>query len=302
MRILLIPPIHITFLYSVPASGHQLIHLTRSLHIGHRSKSNAIPLSIQESLHHTRRYPLSQVGTNIPSSGIIQLYPPNRPPSIFHISMKPNMDEPQTPPKYKPGTEHPSENPTNDRDSPIIRTEDSYFADGPVRSGPPNDFRELGLILNKRRATQHVAIRGVGAAWIDQDDSGTYDPKKERATPPATPPPRRRRRSPTDDDDEDRPRPRKSHRRIGYRSLLTFSFTSQKALDYLKSISPGPYDSRTATPEDELSDSTSEAEENDMFGPPLKCRKTRRSTRQRSTLPRSVFQILHCALLTSLQR
>ena len=214
------------------------------------------------------------------------------------------MEEPKTPTKHEPDAEDPYEAPLNDRNSPVIPTEDSYFAEGPAHSRPPSDFRELGLTLNnKRRATQHVAIRGVGTAWIDQDDSGTYDPKKERATPPATPPPRRGKRLGTGGDDdadeeEERPRPRRAHKPVGYGLLLGFSFTCKKALDYLKSISPGPYDSRTATPDGELSDTSTEPKENVVFGPLLKRRKTRRLTRQRSTLPRYGFRYFHCALLT----
>ena len=173
---------------------------------------------------------------------------------------------------------------------PVMPTEDSYFSEAPT-CPRPFDLRNLGVILNnKRRATQHVAIRGAGTAWIDQDDSGTYDPTKERATPPATPPRRRKRPRITESgDDLPRPQPQKSRRAVGYRSLLTFSFTSQKALDYLRSLTPGPFDSQSTAPDDGLSESLFAPEEDDLFGPPLLRRKMRRSKRQRQTLARCVF-------------
>jgi hypothetical protein len=92
-----------------------------------------------------------------------------------------------------------------------------------------------------------------------------------------------------EDDDESvvpRPQPRKSHRPVGYHSILIFKFTSKKALEYLRSISPGPFNAQSTTPGAGLSDSDTEGEVKDLFSSPLPRRKTRRSMRQRKTLQR----------------
>ena len=204
-----------------------------------------------------------------------------------------DIGDPELPVRLERGSEEASQSPVDDHHrGAAIPTEDSYFNGHPPRSQTVpfvQDLRNLGVILNNRRraATQHVTLRGAGAAWIDQDDSGTYDPKKERATPPATPiAPRQRSRTLQDEDENEASssKARKPHRRIGYRSILTFSFTSNKALDYLRSIPPGPYDSQSPTPDAELSDSS--VPQDDVFGPLLRRRKVRRSTRQRETAPR----------------
>lgn len=169
---------------------------------------------------------------------------------------------------------------------PVIPTEDSYFSEAPTRPKLLG-LRDLGIILNnKRRATLHVAIRGAGTAWIDQDDSGTYDPEKDRATPsPLLTPPRRRRRARVYDKDDESVTPPLRPRKlppVGYRSLMTFSFTSKRALNYLRSITPSPFDSQSTTLDKDLSDSEGLGEGYN-FGPPIKTRKTRRQRKARET-------------------
>ena len=182
--------------------------------------------------------------------------------------------------------------PANQSSITLIPTEDSYFSEAPA-CPKSLGLRDLGIILNsRRRATLHVAIRGAGTAWIDHDDSGTYDPKKDRATPsPPVTPPRRRRRGRAHEENNESitapPRPRKGPP-VGYRSLMTFSFTSDKALEYLRSISPGPFDSQSSTPDKDLSND-SEPEEECDFGPPLKKRKSRRPIKIREISERQVF-------------
>jgi hypothetical protein len=75
-------------------------------------------------------------------------------------------------------------------DAPAISApEMAYLAEDKQKSQMPRSIRDLGQILNsKRRAAVQQTIRGAATAWIDQDDSGTYDPKADRATPPVTPP------------------------------------------------------------------------------------------------------------------
>jgi hypothetical protein len=172
---------------------------------------------------------------------------------------------------------------------PVIPTEDSYFSEAPARPKSLG-LRDLGVILNnKRRATLHVPIRGAGTAWIDQDDSGTYDPKKERATPPLTPS-RRRRRARTHGEDGGSvtppPRPRRSRPQVGYRSLMVFSFTSEKALNYLRSITPGSFARQSTTPDEDLSDTSTELDGEYGFGPALQKRRTWRPRKVRETAER----------------
>lgn len=181
---------------------------------------------------------------------------------------------------------HPSHSP-----QPVIPTEESYFSEAPAHRKSIG-LRDLGVILNnKRRATRHVPIRGAGTAWIDQDDSGTYDPKKDRATP--TPPltrSRRRRRARTYGEDDGSvtpsPRTRRSRSQVGYRSSIVFYFTSEKALNYLRSITPGPFDRQSATLDGDLSDITTEPGERYGFGPALRERRIRRLRKARETVER----------------
>jgi hypothetical protein len=198
-------------------------------------------------------------------------------------------NDPKTPINFDHDAAETSQSHADHCSIPVIPTEDSYFSEAPARPKSLG-LRDLGIILNsKRRATLHVAIRGAGTAWIDQDDSGTYDPDKDRATssPFLTPPRRRRRARAYDEDDESvtpRTRPRKRPP-VGYRSLMTFSFTSERALNYLRSLAPGPFDSQSTTLDEGLSDSSGLGEEYD-FGPPLKKRKIRRLRKVRETSER----------------
>lgn len=204
-------------------------------------------------------------------------------PRLSHTSMM--MDDRigsiQTPINLDSQSEEPVQMLTG-HSAPLIHpTEDSYFQDAPAVARPAGirDLRDLRVILNnKRRATQHIAIRGVGnaAAWLDQDDSGTYDPNKEGATPPNTPP-RTKKRSRTHEDDHPRPRTQTPHIPKGYCSLVTLSFTGEKALEYLRSVTPGPFDSQSTTPDDDLFESPLNQEEDNIFSPHLTRRKTRRA-------------------------
>jgi hypothetical protein len=183
----------------------------------------------------------------------------------------------------------------NNAGEPILQpvhTEDSYFEDGPAPARPHSlTLRELGAVLNsskRRAATLHVAIRGAGTAWIDQDDSGTYDPDKERVTPLARPQQRKTRAKKYDSDGNTitPPRARKGPPR-GYRSMLTFSLTSVEALDYLRSISPGPYESRSTSPTTGISEISDIIERYEETGPVLKRRrKTRKPKKVRELLER----------------
>ena len=155
--------------------------------------------------------------------------------------------------------------------------EHAYFSENTQRPQMPRSIRDLGQILNsKRRATVQGPIRGAATAWIDQDDSGTYDPKAARATPPVTPPRRTKALRVFDELDEDgNPKPRltRSHR-VGYSFPMTIVLTLEAGLDYLRSITPGPFNSEA---DDTLSESL-DPEKDSGYGS-FSRRKTKRPRR-----------------------
>lgn len=102
-------------------------------------------------------------------------------------------------------------------------------------------IRQVGIFLNhRRRAASQQTLLGGATAWVDQDDSGTYDPKLARKTPPLRKKAKRRRTAEGLDENSN-PKPRNRGRTSEYGGLITFSFTGKKALEYLRSISPGPF-------------------------------------------------------------
>jgi hypothetical protein len=132
-------------------------------------------------------------------------------------------------------------------DAPAISApETAYLAEDAQRPQMPRSIRDLGQILNsKRRAAVQQTIRGAATAWIDQDDSGTYDPKADRATPPVTPPRRAKKLKLVNEPNKDgnqRPQMTRPHR-VGYSLPMTIVLTSEAGLDYLRSITPGPLSS-----------------------------------------------------------
>lgn len=140
----------------------------------------------------------------------------------------------------------------------------------------PRNIHDLGVILNSKRRRNLHPMRGVGGAWIDRDRSGTYDPKLQRATPPSTPPIRVKRvRRPS------RARsPARHFRRVGYNLPISFKFTSNDALAYLRSITPGPCRSRSNSRERLVSDSLSHSEDDTR-------RRSRRKTRKPTRLAKT---------------
>ncbi|KAF4637498.1 hypothetical protein G7Y89_g584 [Cudoniella acicularis] len=133
----------------------------------------------------------------------------------------------------------------------IAAPEDAYFK-SLQRPRIPQSIRAIGIILNsRRRTTTKDSIRGAATAWIDLDDSGTYDPKATRVTPPR----RVKRARVTRNANDGAPKVRKPYRRVGYIQVLTFKFTQQKSLDYLRSITPATDSSNNSTEDEEFSDS-----------------------------------------------
>lgn len=162
--------------------------------------------------------------------------------------------EPRTPPEK----DIPEQN--GDSPAPVIHfgpqamvaPEDDYFAayaSAPDKIRMPKGTRELGILLNnRRRAAINKSVRGAATAWIDEDDSGTYDPKLIRRTPAS--PSKRAKRIRTSEvplDNDGNPKPRKASRQIGFRYTLVVElpFKSKKALNYLQTLPAGPYDTES---------------------------------------------------------
>lgn len=141
----------------------------------------------------------------------------------------------------------------------IMEAASAYFA---TKAHQLPSFKELGLLINKSKRAAAIAagLRGAATSCIDQDDSGTYDPKLERRTPP---PVRTTWLKKLNDDEEavnekqqKRWRPPK-----GYRLLAKFYFEQGRGMSYLRSIAP-EYDSVSKHIEDsvERSDNVSGSE------------------------------------------
>jgi hypothetical protein len=144
--------------------------------------------------------------------------------------------------------------------------------DGSYRELRPCNVQALGIILSSRRRKHHQPMRGVGGAWLDQDKSGTYDPKLQAATPPARRIKRARRFNGT-------ACPSRSFRRKGYSLPMSFKFTSNRALSFLRSITPGPYTPHSTSNDDGLSVAFSDSEEETR-------RRSRRKIKKPSRLAR----------------
>lgn len=120
-----------------------------------------------------------------------------------------------------------------------------------MRSG----LRELAAAINnKRRAATNREFRGGATAYIDEDESGTYDPKKARRTPPSPSRPAKRVKISHPLDEDRNPKPKKPTKQIGFRYSLVvkLEFKSKEALDYLSSIPAGASGPLTGNVEEEV--------------------------------------------------
>jgi hypothetical protein len=142
-------------------------------------------------------------------------------------------------------------------DAPVASApEHAYFkeyASGPSKARTASGLRDLTILLNSRnRAARQGAIRGAATAWIDQDDSGNFDPKAAKRAAA-----RRRAKRKTSVEDGSA-KPRRSNRRVGYSFPFVFNLNFEAGLEYLRSITPGPEGSQSP---DELSESESSSDE-----------------------------------------
>ena len=118
----------------------------------------------------------------------------------------------------------------------------------------PESIRNLGILLNKkRRAAVHKVMRGGATGCYDQDDSGTYDPKRRRATPdsPKNVVVKKRKIHSDGEDDEDGEKELKVHRRVGYSLMVTLTLQSEQGREYLRGITPGESDESDSSQDEE---------------------------------------------------
>lgn len=114
-------------------------------------------------------------------------------------------------------------------------------------------LKNLGVILNSKRIRKYAPMRGLASGRLDFDQTGTYDPKLLRATPPRTPPPPRVKRTKTVGEISEGNEKTRKYRRVGYNYPMVMKFTTEKALKYLRSITPGPYPSKSTSANEEAS-------------------------------------------------
>jgi hypothetical protein len=137
-------------------------------------------------------------------------------------------------------------------------------------------LRDIAIQMNSKRKAALKPMRGAGTAWLDQDNSGNYDPEAERRRRPATPS-RRTKKSKTGVNEDVNPRPTRELKRsryVGYSFPMTFKFTTDKGLTYLRSITPGPLSDAGS-----LSEGVSKSDL-DECGSPKSSYKGRRRTRR----------------------
>lgn len=119
----------------------------------------------------------------------------------------------------------------------------------------PESIRNLGILLNKkRRAAVQRVMRGGATGCYDQDDSGTYDPKRRRATPdsPKNVVVKKQKIHSDREDDEDGEKVLKVHRKVGYSLMVTLTLESEQGREYLRGITPGPSDESDTSQDEEI--------------------------------------------------
>ena len=112
--------------------------------------------------------------------------------------------------------------------------------------------------MNSRRPTSHNPLRGLASACIDEDDSGTYDPKEESRVKHASSQPRRTKKAKTNADGEDDASPRSETREGGgaeYSLPVTLGLSSGESVESLKSITPGIFEDDVSSSSDSDSES-----------------------------------------------
>jgi hypothetical protein len=186
-------------------------------------------------------------------------------------------------------------------DAPVSSApEHAYFkeyASSPSKARTTSGLRDLTILLNSRnRAARQGAIRGVATAWIDQDDSGNFDPKAAKR---AAAPRRAKRKVSVEARGEDgSAKPRRSNRRVRYSFPFIFKLDFPAGLEYLRSITPGPEGSQSNNAEDEASESESSSDDDFGFRGLYKRRRRAKkpkrlvATSERYSLPLPSYMVL----------
>ncbi|KAF7946294.1 hypothetical protein EAE96_009295 [Botrytis aclada] len=145
----------------------------------------------------------------------------------------------------------------------------SYRSSPSIRCNMPRNFQELSIMFNSTKRT--AAIKGqaqrIGTAGADRDDSGTYDPSLERKRNTRT------TRATTKKNKENGGETvksvstgsgRKTKEQGSFELMFTIKLTSERGLEYLRNITPGPEDDeRKFPPIDEADDEESSGDDDD---------------------------------------
>ncbi|TGO24335.1 hypothetical protein BPAE_0105g00010 [Botrytis paeoniae] len=123
----------------------------------------------------------------------------------------------------------------------------SYRSSPSMRCNMPRNFQELSIMFNSTKRT--AAIKGqaqrIGIAGADRDDSGTYDPSLERKRNT------RSTRATTKKTKENAGETvksasagngRKTKEQGSFELMVTIKLTSERGLQYLRTVTPGPED------------------------------------------------------------
>ncbi|KAF7932723.1 uncharacterized protein EAE98_004022 [Botrytis deweyae] len=145
----------------------------------------------------------------------------------------------------------------------------SYRSSPSMRCNMPRNFQELSIMFNSTKRT--AAIKGqahrIGTAGADRDDSGTYDPSLERKRNT------RSTRAMTKKNKENRGETvksvgtgseRKTKEQGSFELVVTIRLTSERGLEYLRTITLGPEDDeRNFPPIQEADDEDSSDDDDD---------------------------------------
>jgi hypothetical protein len=111
----------------------------------------------------------------------------------------------------------------------------------------------LGIRYFPRREGTLQGLSGFSTGYVDQDTSGTYDPKRERVTPLATPEVKQKPKLVSNTGEEGQVVPKRIRHKVGYDIAIKIKFESEDARQYLRSITPGPYSDKSSDEQDEIS-------------------------------------------------
>ncbi|KAH7357252.1 hypothetical protein BKA65DRAFT_580709 [Rhexocercosporidium sp. MPI-PUGE-AT-0058] len=124
----------------------------------------------------------------------------------------------------------------------LVEAPENEFIASFKRHQIPSGIKKLAaLINNRKRAATKRELRGGATGYIDEDESGTYDPKEARRTPPSPPRPAKRVKINHALDKDENPQSKKPTKQIGfqYSLMVKLDLKSEKGLDYLRSLPAG---------------------------------------------------------------